>query len=124
MTDNRREFCDTERHPYELYLALNDIEHRRTKVQHPQTNGFVERFQQTVGTEFFSAMLRQTLYTLVEELQHDLDRWLVHDNSERPHQGYRNLGKRLIDTANAYRRARALAEPAHKTLTSSASQEG
>jgi hypothetical protein len=37
LTDNGREFCDTEQHPYELYLELNDIKHRRTKIRHPQT---------------------------------------------------------------------------------------
>jgi transposase len=49
LTDNEREFCGTSAHPYELYLALNDIEHRRTKVRSPKTNGFVERFIRTVS---------------------------------------------------------------------------
>jgi transposase InsO family protein len=32
LTDNGREFCGKEaQHPYELFLALSDIEHRRTK---------------------------------------------------------------------------------------------
>src|SRR3712207_2104084 len=53
LTDNGREFCGTERHPYELYLALNDVEHRRTRVGTPHTNGFVERFNGTVLEEFF-----------------------------------------------------------------------
>ena len=48
LTDNGREFCGTETHPYELYLSLNEIEHRRTKVRSPQTNGFIERFNRTV----------------------------------------------------------------------------
>jgi len=33
LTDNGREYCGTDAHPYELYLALNDIEHRRTQVR-------------------------------------------------------------------------------------------
>ena len=41
LTDNGREFCGKATHPYELYLALNEIEHRKTKVGSPQTNGFV-----------------------------------------------------------------------------------
>ena len=57
LTDNGREFCGTERHPYELYLALNDIEHRKTKVRSPQTNGFVERFNGTVLEEFFRPVM-------------------------------------------------------------------
>jgi hypothetical protein len=32
----------------------------------------------------------------------DLDRWLVYYNSERPHLGYRNLGKCPSETVNAY----------------------
>jgi Integrase core domain. len=102
LTDNRREFCGTQNHPYELYLALNDIEHRRTKVRSPKTNGFVERFQRTVLEEFFVETLRTTLYETVEALQTDLDTWLRFYNTERPHQGYRNLGRRPYDTVQLY----------------------
>lgn len=102
LTDNGREFCGTDTHPYELYLALNDIGHTRTKVKHPYTNGFVERFHRTVKEEFFETALRETFYASVDALQADLDRWLIHYNTERPHLGYRNLGKRPIDTVNAY----------------------
>jgi len=102
LTDNGREFCGTQAHPFELYLALNDLEHRRTQVRHPQTNGFVERFHRTLKEEFFEVALRETFYASTEELQDDLDRWLVHYNTERPHLGYRNMGRRPIDTINAY----------------------
>jgi len=101
LTDNGREFCGTPTHPFELYLALTELEHRRTKVRHPQTNGFVERFHRTVKEEFFEVALRETFYESVEALQADLDRWLAHYNTERPHLGYRNMGKRPIDTVNA-----------------------
>jgi transposase InsO family protein len=53
LTDNGREFCGKETHPFEMFLALNAIEHRRTKVRRPQTNGFVERFNRTMLEEFF-----------------------------------------------------------------------
>ncbi len=102
LTDNGREFCGKETHPYELYLELNDIEHRRTRVRHPQTNGFVERFNRTVLDEFFRVAFRTKFYESVESLQKDLDAWLVHYNTERPHQGYRNMGRRPIDTINQY----------------------
>ena len=65
LTDNGREFCGTERHPYELYLALNDIEHRKTRVGSPRTNGFVERFNGTVLEEFFRPTMRSHLYESV-----------------------------------------------------------
>lgn len=97
LTDNGREFCGKDDHPYELYLELNDIEHRHTQVRRPQTNGFVERFQRTVLDEFFRLAFRTKLYETVEALQADLDAWLHEYNYKRPHQGYRNLGKRPFE---------------------------
>jgi len=101
-TDNGREFCGPESHPYELYLALNDIEHRRTQVRKPPTNGFIERFHRTALDEFFRLAFRTTFYESVEALQADFDRWLVEYNTQRPHQGYRNLGRRPIETVLQY----------------------
>ena len=108
LTDNGREYCGTDRHPYELYLQLNDIEHRTTRVRRPQTNGFVERFNRTVLDEFFRTAFRTKFYESVEELQADLDQWLVYYNTERPHHGYRNMGKRPIDTVEQYLQACAV----------------
>lgn len=99
LTDNGREYCGRPMiHPYEIFLELNDIEHRRTKVARPRTNGFVERFNRTVLDEFFRETFREKFYTSVEELQEDLDRWLHSYNYERPHRGYRNMGRRPIET--------------------------
>ena len=106
LTDNGREFCGTESHPYELYLALNDIEHRTTRVRSPRTNGFVERFNRTVLDEFFRPAFRRRFYESVEALQKDLDKWLHHYNHERPHQGYRNMGARPIDTVMRFAKKR------------------
>ena len=102
LTDNGREYCGTETHPYELYLALSDIAHRKTKVRRPQTNGFVERFNRTALDEFFRTAFRQKFYDRVADLQADLDAWLQHYNNERPHRGYRNMGRRPIDTIKEY----------------------
>ena len=102
LTDNGREFCGTERHPYELYLALNDIEHRKTRVGSPRTNGFVERFNGTVLDEFFRPKMRSQFYESVEALQVDLDAWLHHYNHARPHLGYRNQGRRPWDTVELF----------------------
>ena len=102
LTDNGREFCGTERHPYELYPALNDIEHRRTKVRSPRTNGFVERFNGTVLEEFFRPAMHARLFESVEALQAELDAWLVHYNRERPHLGYRNQGRRPWETVERF----------------------
>ena len=102
LTDNGSEYCGKDTHPYELYLALNDIEHRRTKVKSPRTNGFVERFNRTALNEFFRKAFRAKFYESVESLQKDFDEWLRHYNNERPHQGYRNMGKRPIDTIKEF----------------------
>ena len=102
LTDNGREFCGTERHPFELYLDLNGIEHRRTRVRTPKTNGFVERFNSTVLDEFFRVKMREKFYGSVEALQADLDAWLVFYNTERPHLGYRNMGRRPIETVMSF----------------------
>ena len=39
LTDRGSEYCgNPERHEYELYLAIEDIDHSRTKTKSPQTN--------------------------------------------------------------------------------------
>jgi transposase InsO family protein len=99
LTDRGTEYCGAhDRHPYELYLAVNDIEHTRTKVKHPQTNGICERFQKTVLNEFYQVVLRRTLYPGLEALQRDLDQWLKEYNEARPHQGRWCYGKTPMQT--------------------------
>src|SRR3954447_11448313 len=50
LTDRGTEFCGTQSHDYELYLAVEDIDHSRTKTKSPQTNGICDRFHRTVWT--------------------------------------------------------------------------
>jgi hypothetical protein len=94
----------TSNHPYELTLELSDIEHRNPAWagRHPQTNGFVERFNRTVLNEFFRPAFRTKMYESVEALQKDLDIWLREYNEQRPQRDYRNMGKRPIDRINDY----------------------
>ena len=102
LSDNGREYCGRAMiHPYQIFLELNDIEHRKTKVACPRTNGFVERFNRTILDEFFRETFRKTFYASLEDLQKDLDQWLYRYNYERPHRGYRNMGKRPIETLEA-----------------------
>jgi transposase InsO family protein len=99
LTDRGTEYCGAhDRHAYELYLAVNDIEHTRTKIKHPQTNGICERFQKTVLTEFYQVVLRRTLYPGLEALQRDLDQWMTEYNEARPHQGRWCYGKTPMQT--------------------------
>jgi len=108
LTDNGREFCGRpEKHPYELLLALEDIEHRTTKVRSPRTNGFVERMNRTLLEECFRVAGRTTWYERIDEIQADLDRFLAYYNLERSHQGYRLRGK---TPAQALREALAVEE--------------
>lgn len=102
LTDNGTEFKGTDLHPYEVYLELNDVRHRTSRVRRPQTNGFIERFNRTVLDEFFRVAFRQKLYESVEALQADLDKWLAFYNTERPHQGYRNMGRKPVETINKF----------------------
>ena len=91
LSDNGREFCGRpDRHPYELFLQLEGIEHRTTKVRRPQSNGFVERLHQTLLNEHFRVMGRKKFYESVDEMQKDLETYLVTYNTKRPHQG-RNM---------------------------------
>lgn len=49
LTDRGTEFKGSrEHHEYELYLAIEDIEHSYTKARSPQANGICERFHRTV----------------------------------------------------------------------------
>lgn len=99
LTDRGTEFCgNPEHHPYELYLAIEDIDHTRTKVKSPQTNGICERFHRTVLDEFYRIAFRKTLYASVEQLQEDLDAWLGEYNEQRPHQGRWCFGKTPLET--------------------------
>ncbi len=94
LTDNGREFCGKpEQHPYELLLAMEGIEHRRTKIATPRTNGFVERMNRTLLDECFRVAGRQTWYITPAEIQRDLDTFLRYYNLERSHLGYRLRGR-------------------------------
>jgi len=94
LTDNGREYCGRElHHPFELFLAINQIEHRRTQVHSPETNGFCERFHRTLKEEFFSIAFRRKFYETLDDLQIDLDLYMEFYNRERAHQGYRTQGR-------------------------------
>jgi transposase InsO family protein len=49
LTDRGTEYCgNRETHEFELYLAIEDIDHSKIKAKSPQTNGICERFNRTV----------------------------------------------------------------------------
>jgi transposase InsO family protein len=99
LTDRGTEFCGRpERHEYELYLAVEDVDHTRTRTKSPQTNGICERFQKTVLHEFYQVAFRKKIYGGIDELQRDLDSWLAEYNEVRPHQGRWCYGKTPMQT--------------------------
>lgn len=99
LTDRGTEYCgNPEHHPYELYLAIENIDHSRTKARSPQTNGIVERFHKTILNEFYRIAFRKKLYNSIDELQSDLDAWIKDYNENRPHQGKWCFGKTPVQT--------------------------
>ena len=99
LTDRGTEYCgNLESHEYQLYLALENIDHSKTKARHPQTNGICERFHRTILDEFYRVAFRKKLYTSLDQLQTDLDDWIREYNNERTHSGKYCYGKTPMAT--------------------------
>lgn len=99
LTDRGTEYCGRmDQHDYQLYLAINDIDHTKTRAQSPQTNGICERFHKTMLQEFYQVTFRKKLYVTLEELQKDLDEWIKYYNNERTHQGKMCCGRTPLET--------------------------
>jgi transposase InsO family protein len=117
LTDRGTEYCGSlQHHEYQLYLALEGIDHSKTKARSPQTNGICERFHRTIQDEFYQVAFRQKLYTALAELQADLDEWLEQYNRERPHTGKHCLGQHLADQKRLDRQFQPI-EPEPPTVT-------
>lgn len=99
LTDRGTEYCGkVDRHDYQLYLAVNDIDHTKTKVRSPQTNGICERFHKTILQEFYQVTFRKKIYSEMDVLQKDLDEWIDYYNNERTHQGKMCCGRTPMET--------------------------
>lgn len=99
LTDRGTEFKGKpEHHEYELYLQIEGIEHSKTQVRHPQTNGICERLHRTMQDEFYAVAFRKKLYSSLEEMQNDLDQWMNYYNQERTHSGRYCFGKTPMET--------------------------
>lgn len=99
LTDRGTEYCgNREHHEFQLFLALEDIDHSKTKARHPQSNGICERFHRTIQDEFYAIAFRKKVYNSIEDLQKDLDQWIDSYNNERTHQGKYCFGKTPIQT--------------------------
>ena len=101
LTDRGTEFKGKlEHHEYELYLQIEGIDHSKTQVRHPQSNGICERLHRTIQEEFYAVTFRKKLYNNLEHLQKDLDEWMNYYNNERPHSGRYCYGKTPMQTFN------------------------
>ena len=99
LTDRGTEYCGArEHHEFQLYLAIENIDHTKTKAKSPQTNGICERFHRTIQDEFYAVAFRKKIYSTIEELQQDLDKWLDFYNNERTHSGKFCFGKTPMQT--------------------------
>lgn len=99
LTDRGTEYCGrVDHHDYQLYLAINDIDHTKTKAMSPQTNGICERFHKTILNEFYQITFRKKLYSTMEALQKDLDDWIKSYNNDRTHQGKMCCGRTPMET--------------------------
>ena len=99
LTDRGTEYKGKpEHHEYELYLAIEGIEHSKTQVRHPQTNGICERLHRTMQEEFYAVAFRKKLYASLATLQDDLDHWMDYYNNQRTHSGKYCFGKTPMET--------------------------
>jgi len=92
LEDNGKEFTTHHpggRHKFHDACKRNSIKQTFTKVKHPWTNGYAERFNQTLLDEFYQVTFRKKVYHSLEELQRDLDSFLYYYNFKRTHQGYK-----------------------------------
>jgi len=88
LTDNGRQFTgrfanhDTEV-LFDRICRENGITHRLTAPYSPTTTGKIERFHRSLRTEFLTGRVFDTLHNA----QTELDAWVAHYNTTRPHQG-------------------------------------
>jgi hypothetical protein len=69
---------------FDRICAENGIRHLLTAPRSPTTTGKVERWHKTMRAEFLRDHDRR--HATVEDMQQALDAWVVHYNTERPHQ--------------------------------------
>jgi hypothetical protein len=94
LTDRGTGYCgNRENHEYQWYLAVENIDHSKTKAKSPQSNWIYERFQKTVLNEFCQIAFRKKIYSTIDKLQKDVNEWIKQYNKERPHSGKCCFGK-------------------------------
>lgn len=99
LTDRGTEYCgNRSHHEYQLYLAVENIDHSKTRAKRPQSNGICERFHRTMLQEFYQVAFRKKVYGGIDQLQADLEDWMRQYNNERTHSGKFCFGKTPMQT--------------------------
>ena len=86
LTDNGRVFTGRHNDPpvevlFEKICRVNGIEKLHTKPRSPTTTGKIERFHRTLREEFLTGRV----FRDVADAQRQLDGWVQHYNTDRPH---------------------------------------
>jgi transposase InsO family protein len=81
MSDNA--WCYTHSEALRELLAVHGIRHLTIRPHRPQTNGKVERFQQTMAREWAYGLT----YRASDDRSRALPHWLRYYNQQRPHSG-------------------------------------
>lgn len=84
LTDNGTEFTGRR---FQEMLEAYDIDHIRIPKGKPICNGYCERFQRTIGEEFYQKVFRTQFFNNLEALQEKLNEYLAYYNFERLHFG-------------------------------------
>ena len=66
-------------------MQLEDIEHKRTRVNRPLSNSIVERWHRTLLDAHFRVEGRRTWFETLEEMQTVLNHYLVEYNRASEH---------------------------------------
>ncbi|MFQ5528707.1 MAG: DDE-type integrase/transposase/recombinase [Thermoanaerobaculia bacterium] len=90
LTDNGSEFRS---HEFTDPLAGLGIRQRRIHAGRPQTNGHVERLQQTILEECWRPSFARSLVPKLTALERDLKRYLAEYNFDRAHTGRLTQGR-------------------------------
>jgi hypothetical protein len=95
LTDRETECCGrVEQYNYQLYLAINDIDHTKTKAMSPRNNSICWRFHKTILNEFYQMTFPKKPYDSLK----GLDEWMTSYNNNRTHQGRICCGRTPLDT--------------------------
>lgn len=84
LSDNGRQFVSWRgKSRFQKMLLAQGIDHARSAPHHPMTLGKIERFWQTIWTEFLEEAVFASFADACQRIEH----WVAYYNHRRPHQG-------------------------------------